>query len=81
MLTRTLGLTRFVNVDEFKFDMVPGDRILVCSDGLTEMVPDPTIAEALAVGTPEETVWALVELANNAGGVDNISVVVVDATE
>lgn len=81
MLTRTLGLTRFVNVDEFKFDIVPGDRILVCSDGLTEMVPDSNIAEALAAGTPEETVWALVELANNAGGVDNISVVVVDATE
>lgn len=81
MLTRTLGLTRFVNVDEFKLDMVPGDRILICSDGLTEMVDDQTIAKALGSGTPDEVVWELVELANNAGGVDNITVVVVEATD
>jgi protein phosphatase len=36
MLTRTLGLTRFVEVDEFKFDVVSGDRILLCSDGGVE---------------------------------------------
>lgn len=80
MLTRTLGLTRFVNVDEFKFDLEAGDRILVCSDGLTEMVDDERIAERLADGTPEEVAWGLVELANDAGGVDNISVVVVEAS-
>lgn len=79
MLTRTLGLTRFVNVDETKFDLEPGDRILICSDGLTEMVADDRIAERLADGTPEEVAWGLVELANEAGGVDNITVVVVEA--
>lgn len=81
MLTRTLGLTRFVDVDEFKFDVVTGDRILLCSDGLTEMVRDETIGSTLGEGTPEEVVWALVELANDAGGVDNISVVVVEAVD
>lgn len=81
MLTRTLGVARFVNVDEFKLDLVPGDRILLCSDGLTEMVADDVIAEALAGGTPDEVVWNLVELANEAGGVDNITVVVVEATD
>lgn len=80
MLTRTLGLTRFVNVDEFEVDLTAGDRLLVCSDGLTEMVSDATIAKTLASGTPDEVAWQLVELANNAGGVDNISVVVVEAT-
>ncbi|HEU4318460.1 MAG TPA: Stp1/IreP family PP2C-type Ser/Thr phosphatase [Acidimicrobiia bacterium] len=80
MLTRTLGLTRFVNVDEVKFDLEVGDRILVCSDGLTEMVDDTRIAERLAQGSPEEVAWGLVELANDAGGVDNISVVVVEAS-
>lgn len=81
MLTRTLGLTRFVNVDEFKFDVMVGDRILVCSDGLTEMVSDDGIGAALREGTPEEIVWNLVEMANEAGGVDNISVVVIEVTD
>jgi len=79
MLTRTLGLTRFVNVDEFKFDVVAGDRVLLCSDGLTEMVSDPDIGSAFARGTLEEVVWELIEMANDAGGVDNISVVAVEA--
>lgn len=80
MLTRTLGLTRFVQVDEFKFDVIPGDRILLCSDGLTDMISDSTIGSTLGRGTPEEVVWKLVELANDAGGVDNITAVVVEAT-
>lgn len=79
MLTRTLGLTRFVNVDEFKFDVVAGDRVLLCSDGLTEMVSDQDIGSTLRRETLEEVVWKLVEMANNAGGVDNISVVAVEA--
>jgi protein phosphatase len=81
MLTRTLGLARFVNIDELKLDLTPGDRVLVCSDGLTEMVAEEVIADALAGGTPDEVVWKLVELANDAGGVDNITVVVVEATD
>jgi PPM family protein phosphatase len=81
MLTRTLGLSRFVNVDEIKLDLTPGDRILICSDGLTEMVDDSTIERVLGQGTPDEVVWELVEIANDAGGVDNITVVVVEATD
>lgn len=81
MLLRTLGLTRFVNVDEVKADLASGDRILLCSDGLTEMVTDEQIAEKLGEGTPDEVVWALVEMANKAGGVDNISVAVVEAVD
>jgi protein phosphatase len=79
MLTRTLGLTRFVNIDEFKFDVLAGDRVLLCSDGLTEMVSDRDIGATLRDGTLEEVVWQLVEMANEAGGVDNISVVAVEA--
>jgi protein phosphatase len=81
MLLRTLGLTRFVNVDEVKIDLSPGDRILLCSDGLTEMVRDDAIGKILADGSPDEVVWDLVETANEAGGVDNITVVVVEAIE
>lgn len=81
MLLRTLGLTRFVNVDEVNVDMSPGDRVLLCSDGLTEMVSDQKISAALAGGTPDEVVWELVEMANDAGGVDNITVAVVEAVD
>ena len=79
MLLRTLGLTRFVNVDEVEVKLQKGDRILMCSDGLTEMVGDTEIGETLAEGTPDEVVWELVEKANEAGGVDNISVAVIEA--
>lgn len=81
MLLRTLGLTRFVNVDEIDLALEPGDRILLCSDGLTEMVSDERIAKTLADGSPDEVVWELVEMANEAGGVDNITVAVVDAID
>lgn len=81
MLVRTLGLTRFVNVDEVKVDLAPGDRVLMCSDGLTEMVRNEAIGKILADGAPDEVVWNLVETANEAGGVDNITVVVVEALE
>jgi PPM family protein phosphatase len=81
MLLRTLGLTRFVNVDEVKIDLSTGDRILLCSDGLTEMVRDSAIGKILADGSPDEVVWDLVETANEAGGVDNITVVVVEALD
>ncbi len=78
MLTRTLGLTRFVDVDEVEVALQPGDRLLICSDGLTEMVSDQSLKELLNTGDPDEAVWELIEAANSAGGVDNISVIVVD---
>jgi serine/threonine protein phosphatase PrpC len=81
MLVRTLGLTRFVNVDEVKLDLAPSDRVLMCSDGLTEMVRDEAIGKILADGAPDEVVWNLVETANDAGGVDNVTVVVVEALD
>ena len=81
MLTRTLGLTRFVNVDEVEVSLQPGDRILLCSDGLTEMVPDSRITEVLAERGVEEAAWRLIDLANAAGGIDNISVIVLDVQD
>ncbi|MCI0545369.1 MAG: protein phosphatase 2C domain-containing protein [Actinobacteria bacterium] len=81
MLTRTLGLTRFIDVDVTEVELSPGDRILLCSDGLTEMVDDDAIAETLLNPTPDEATWGLIELANSAGGVDNVSVIVIDVLE
>ena len=81
MLTRVLGLTRFLNVDEEIVPLESGDRMLLCSDGLIDMVSDDRIQEILGRGTPEEVTWELIEAANSSGGVDNISVIVIEALE
>ncbi|MFQ5523764.1 MAG: protein phosphatase 2C domain-containing protein [Acidimicrobiia bacterium] len=81
MLTRALGLTRFVNIDEFVINLESGDRLLLCSDGLNEMVPDDAIAEILSEGSPDEVTWKLIDQANAAGGVDNVTVIVVDVSD
>ncbi|MFI9610684.1 MerR family transcriptional regulator [Streptomyces sp. NPDC052023] len=63
-------------------DAHPGDRYLLCSDGLSAVVPDARIRELLrAHSTPEEAVHALVAAANDAGGPDNVSCVVADVAE
>ncbi|MGW7662381.1 MerR family transcriptional regulator [Streptomyces sp. NPDC054756] len=60
-------------------DARPGDRYLLCSDGLTTAVPDARVRELLAsAGDPDATVRALIEAANGAGGPDNVSCVVAD---
>jgi protein phosphatase len=78
MLTRCLGLTRFVNVDEFDLDLQTRDRLLLCSDGLNSMVAPDRISDSLTGGTADEAAWKLVEVANKAGGHDNTSVIVID---
>lgn len=79
MITRCLGLTRFVNVDEITIDVETGDRFLLCTDGLNSMVDDDTIRQGLSEKTPDAAVWKLVDMANAAGGQDNITVIVADA--
>jgi serine/threonine protein phosphatase PrpC len=63
-------------------ELWPGDRYLLCSDGLSPVVTDPAIREALATaGDAAAAVRQLVALAEEAGGPDNISVIVADAQE
>ncbi len=65
--------------DTYELTAGPGDRLLLCSDGLTGMLEDAMIAETLATYTdPAAAARALVDAANDAGGHDNISVVIVD---
>ena len=79
MITRCLGLTRFVNIDEITIDVERGDRFLLCTDGLNAMVDNDAIRQGLTEETPDAAVWKLVEMANAAGGQDNITVIVADA--
>jgi len=80
LVTRVIG-TDTINVDEFEVALQPGDRVLLCSDGLTSMIRDPDIAEILgAASSPSDAAWSLVEGANAAGGADNTTVAVVDVS-
>jgi protein phosphatase len=79
VITRAVGLDPTVEVDAYGVVLEDGDRILLCSDGLTDMLDDDAITAILADSDgPSAAAEALVAAANEAGGVDNISVVVVD---
>jgi protein phosphatase len=59
-----------------------GDTLLLCSDGLTRMVTDPEIASTLLTSTgAQEAADRLIELANEYGGVDNVSAIVLRVTQ
>lgn len=77
VITRAVGTEPTVEVDTFTIAAVPGDLFLICSDGLTDIVRDTEIAELLAAShnDPDEAAGALVDAANRAGGIDNITVV------
>jgi protein phosphatase len=78
VITRALGMESHVVVDRVTHDLQPGDRVLLCSDGLTTMLADAQVAALLAGVDATSTAAALIAAANDAGGYDNISVVVVD---
>jgi protein phosphatase len=76
-LTNVLGGMPGVEGEILKFRLADGDRLLLCTDGLTEMVRDDRIAELLGQSpNAEDACRALIESALNAGGRDNITVVI-----
>jgi PPM family protein phosphatase len=82
IITRALGIDPEVDVDVYPVQLGAGDRILLCSDGLTTMVRSEDIADILErERNPERAAQLLVDAANAAGGEDNITAVVVDAVE
>lgn len=83
IITRALGNKPSVKIDSQEQQALAGDKYLICSDGLTNMVDDETLAEALITMNENlsETCEDLVRKAKNAGGDDNISVVIVSITE
>lgn len=79
MLVRALGNGADATADMRLHDARPGDRYLLCSDGLPTAVPDGEIHRVLTdAGEPDGAVRELVALANGAGGPDNVSCVVAD---
>lgn len=79
IVTRALGASEEVRVDQFFFPAVQDDRYLLCSDGLTDEVADEAIAQMMAdIPDPSQLVQSLIDAANQSGGRDNITCVVVD---
>ncbi len=82
MLTRGLGAAVDVEPSVAEYDVAAGDIYLLCSDGLTDMLMDEEIADEFAQAhSLEHTARRLVELANEHGGRDNISVIVLQPQE
>ena len=78
LITRAIGLDDDPEVDTTSVPLKPGDRIMFCSDGLNSMITDQEIESILNQGDAASSVQALIDAANDAGGSDNITVVVAD---
>lgn len=79
VITRALGTDSEMIADPYEIEAGVGDRLLLCSDGLTGMLDDARIAEVLrSTREPADAASQLIAAANEAGGYDNISVVIVD---
>ena len=80
LVTRAVGVEDTVLLETHQHEVLPGDVYLLCSDGLSDMLDDTSIAQVLqANDVLESAVHALIDAANDAGGKDNISVVVARA--
>jgi serine/threonine protein phosphatase PrpC len=82
VLLKVLGGGPDVDVELTEVPLQPGDYLLLCSDGLTRMVPERTLSKAISeLKKPQRICDYLIEAANNNGGADNITVVVVEIVD
>lgn len=80
IITRAIGARDTIEIDFFNEELKSGDLILMCSDGLTNMLEDEEIGRILKTpGTIEERAERLIDAANQNGGRDNIAVILIDA--
>ena len=80
-VTRAVGVYASVEVDTFDFDILPGDRFLLCSDGLYAYLDEEKLPAILGEGDIKEVPKQLIEIANGGGGHDNITGVVLRVGE
>ena len=81
ILTRALGAEPEIDVDTLELQLAPGDRLILCSDGLSSVIGDDQILATLADAKGlKEACKRLIDAANARGGPDNITVVVIEVT-
>lgn len=79
IITRAIGARDTIEIDFFHEELKNGDLVLLCSDGLTNMLEDEEIGRILkSQSTIEERAGKLIEAANSNGGKDNITVIIID---
>lgn len=81
MITRAVGVSKFVDIDYIQVSNLEDCSLLLCSDGLTNTCSDECIKEVLVNEKPENVCNSLIYLANEAGGVDNITAVFMTRSE
>lgn len=80
IITRAIGALDTVEIDFFHEELKPGELVLLCSDGLTNMLEDEEIGAILKEPVSvEEKAQRLIDAANDSGGKDNITVIIIDA--
>ena len=79
MITRSLGHQPIIQVDAWEFDLILGDRYLLCTDGLTNEISDTEIAEILSTKPdPQDAADQLIQSALSNQGLDNVTAIVAD---
>lgn len=78
VITRAIGVAWDVKADFFEVDLRPEDRVLMCSDGLSNMVDDETLYAILSTCRLEDSVNILIDEARKNGGYDNITAIVIE---
>jgi protein phosphatase len=81
IITRSVGVQEEVEVDTVVWQVIEGDRYLLCSDGLSNMVADSEMEQIVKLHDPEEAGRLLVEKANQRGGDDNITLIVLKVVD
>jgi len=81
IITRALGVEPTVEVETKEFEILVGDHYILCSDGLHGLVKDQEIAEHVIGTSPEEACDRLIALANDRGGPDNVTAIVIEIVE
>jgi serine/threonine protein phosphatase PrpC len=79
IITRSVGFEEDVQVDVMALEIEPGDRLVICSDGLSNLAQDHEILETVLRAPLDEAPGELVDLANARGGDDNVTVVIIGA--
>lgn len=78
MITRAVGATDELFLDMDMQEMLPGDRYLLCSDGLTKHIPDMEIEQFLGKGNTQECCTQLINTTLERGAVDNVTAIIID---
>src|SRR5579875_3779201 len=82
VLTRAVGVVPEIEVETQTFELVSGDTLLLCSDGLTNMVSESELQQVVQDhGQPERAAATLIQMANDRGSPDNVTVVIARYTD